>query len=131
MDEHLSGRRFLAADHATIADLACYSYVAHAPEGGIALDGYASVLSWLRRVEALPHFKPIPPLPIPRELEDRMDASPFNPDELTAQTLAGADPAAAAAFVTPCRRRINSFSRSCPVFSLPRSIPRDGRLRPC
>ena len=65
MDEHLSGRRFLAADHATIADLACYSYVAHAPEGGIALDGYASVLSWLRRVEALPHFKPIPPLPIP------------------------------------------------------------------
>ena len=65
MDEHLSGRAFLAADHATIADLACYSYVAHAPEGGIALDGHASVLAWLRRVEALPRFKPIPPLPIP------------------------------------------------------------------
>ncbi len=65
MDEHLSGRTFLAADHATIADLACYSYVAHAPEGGVALDGYASVLAWLRRVEALPHFKPIPPSPIP------------------------------------------------------------------
>jgi glutathione S-transferase len=65
MDEHLSGRTFLAADHASIADLACYSYVAHAPEGGIALDGHASVLAWLRRVEALPHFKPIPPSPIP------------------------------------------------------------------
>lgn len=67
MDEHLGTRRFLAAEHATIADLACYSYVRHAPEGGIAIGGYASVLAWLRRVEALAHFKPIPPSPIPME----------------------------------------------------------------
>jgi glutathione S-transferase len=66
MDEHLTGRTFLAADHATIADLACYSYVGHAPEGGISLDERASVRAWLRRVEALPHFKPIPPLPLPQ-----------------------------------------------------------------
>src|SRR5216684_2363449 len=65
MNDHLSTRSFLAADHATIADLACYSYVAHAPEGGIPLGEHASVLAWLRRVEALPHFKPIPPSPIP------------------------------------------------------------------
>jgi len=65
MNEHLKTRNFLAADHATIADLACYSYVAHAPEGGIALGEYAWVLAWLRRIEALPHFKPIPPSPIP------------------------------------------------------------------
>jgi glutathione S-transferase len=65
MDEHLKTRKFLAAEHATIADLACYSYVAHAPEGGIPLDPYAAVLAWLGRVEALPHFKPIPPSPIP------------------------------------------------------------------
>jgi glutathione S-transferase len=65
MNDHLRTRTFLAADHATIADLACYSYVAHAPEGGVPLGEYASVLAWLRRVEALPHFKPIPPLPIP------------------------------------------------------------------
>jgi glutathione S-transferase len=67
MDDHLKSRSFLAAEHPTIADLACYSYVAHAPEGGIALAGYPSVLAWLRRVEALPHFKPIPPSPIPPE----------------------------------------------------------------
>jgi glutathione S-transferase len=67
MDEHLSAREFLAADHATIADLACYSYVGHAPEGGISLNDWASVRAWLRRVEALPRFKPIPPLPIPAE----------------------------------------------------------------
>jgi glutathione S-transferase len=65
MNEHLKTRTFLAADHATIADLACYSYVRHAPEGGMALDPYESVLSWLRRVEGLAHFKPIPPSPLP------------------------------------------------------------------
>jgi len=65
MNEHLTGRSFLAADHATIADLACYSYVAHAPEGGISLDAYPAVAAWLRRVEGLPNFKPIPPSPLP------------------------------------------------------------------
>src|SRR5277367_6807589 len=67
MNEHLKDRRFIAAEHATIADLACYSYVAHAPEGGVPLGEYPSVLAWLRRVEALPHFKPIPPSPIPKQ----------------------------------------------------------------
>jgi glutathione S-transferase len=65
MDEHLKTRSFLAAEHVTIADLACYSYVGHAPEGGIALDQYPAVQRWLRRVESLPNFKPIPPSPIP------------------------------------------------------------------
>ncbi len=65
LNHHLSTRSFLVADHATIADLACYSYVAHAPKGDIALGEYESVLTWLRRVEALPHFKPLPPSPIP------------------------------------------------------------------
>ena len=65
MNDHLKTRHFLAAEHVTIADLACYSYVAHAPEGGVPLGDYTSVLDWLRRVEALPQFKPIPPSPIP------------------------------------------------------------------
>jgi glutathione S-transferase len=65
MNGHLKDRLFLAAEHATIADLACYSYVAHAPEGGVAIADYEHVLAWLRRVEDLPHFKPIPPSPIP------------------------------------------------------------------
>jgi glutathione S-transferase len=65
MNAHLKGRHFLAADHATIADLACYSYVRHAPEGGNSIGEYAAVLSWLRRVEALPGFKPMPSSPIP------------------------------------------------------------------
>jgi glutathione S-transferase len=65
MEAHLAGRTYLAAAHPTIADLACYSYVAHAPEGGIPLDPYPSVLAWLARVEAIPGFRGIPRLPIP------------------------------------------------------------------
>ena len=60
MDSHLADRAYLAADHVTIADLACYSYVAHAPEGGVALEPYPAVRAWLARVEAQPWFKPMP-----------------------------------------------------------------------
>lgn len=62
MDGHLAGRPFLAGAGPTIADLANYAYVAHAPEGGIALDPYPHVLAWLGRVEALPGFEPMPRL---------------------------------------------------------------------
>lgn len=60
MDGHLAEQTFLAADHITIADLACYSYVAHAPEGGVSLDAYPNVRAWLARVEAQPWFQPMP-----------------------------------------------------------------------
>ena len=63
MDAHLAGRQFLALEHPTLADLACYAYVAHAPEGGISLEPFAQVRAWLARVEALPRFKPMPNLP--------------------------------------------------------------------
>ena len=43
MEQHLAGRTYLAADHPTLADLACYSYVAHVPEGGVSLDPYPPV----------------------------------------------------------------------------------------
>jgi glutathione S-transferase len=65
LDQHLSNRAFLAASHPTIADLACYSYVAHAPEGGIALDPYPSVQAWTARIEAIPGFYAMEKLPIP------------------------------------------------------------------
>ena len=59
-------REWLAAEHPTIADVACYSYVAHAPEGGIMLEPYPAIREWLRRVEELPDFKPLPASPIPQ-----------------------------------------------------------------
>jgi glutathione S-transferase len=60
MEAHLANRTYLATEHPTLADLACYSYVAHAPEGGIPLDPYPALCAWLTRIEALPHFKPMP-----------------------------------------------------------------------
>ncbi|HTD06791.1 glutathione S-transferase [Undibacterium sp.] len=65
MEQHLADREFLAAEHATLADLACYPYIAHAPEGRIPLQPYPQVRAWLARVEALPGFKPMPTLPVP------------------------------------------------------------------
>lgn len=60
IDQHLEGRDFLAADHATIADVAGYSYIAHAPEGNVSLDGYPNVRAWLARIEGLKGFVPMP-----------------------------------------------------------------------
>ena len=65
MEQHLAQRQFLAAEHATIADLACYSYLAHAPEGGISLTPYPALRAWLARVEALPGFVALPASPLP------------------------------------------------------------------
>jgi glutathione S-transferase len=56
MDMHLQARDWLAADRVTLADIAGYTYIAHAPEGGISLDPYRAVRAWLRRVEALERF---------------------------------------------------------------------------
>lgn len=58
MDVHLRRRLFLTGDAATLADIACYSYVAAAPEGNVDLAGYAHVRQWLGRIEDLPGFVP-------------------------------------------------------------------------
>jgi glutathione S-transferase len=65
MEAHLAERAYLAAEHPTIADLACYAYTAHAPEGGISLQPYPVVRGWLSRIEALPGFEPMPRSPLP------------------------------------------------------------------
>ena len=56
IDAQLATRDYLTADHATLADLAVYSYTAHAPEGGVSLEAFPNLKRWLRRVEALPGF---------------------------------------------------------------------------
>src|SRR5580704_9660107 len=56
LDDYLRERRFLVGDTPTIADIAIYSYTAHAPEGGVSLDPYRHVRAWLARIEALQGF---------------------------------------------------------------------------
>ncbi|WP_299083134.1 glutathione S-transferase family protein [uncultured Ruegeria sp.] len=65
MDAHLDGRDWLATDSITIADVAGYSYIAHAPEGGVDLAPYPNVRAWLARVEAEPKFVGMATSPIP------------------------------------------------------------------
>jgi glutathione S-transferase len=60
MDQELATSRYLVGDEPTIADVAGYSYIAHAPEGNVALDEYANVQAWLARIEALPGFVAMP-----------------------------------------------------------------------
>ncbi|TKJ75075.1 glutathione S-transferase [Pseudomonas sp. CFBP13508] len=56
MEDELGNSAFLAGDKATVADVAAYTYVAHAPEGNVSLEDYPNVRAWLERVEALPKF---------------------------------------------------------------------------
>jgi glutathione S-transferase len=60
MDSHLASTPYLAGSRATLADVACYAYVARAPEGGVDLAPYPHLTAWLARVEALPRFIPMP-----------------------------------------------------------------------
>ena len=60
IDAELAKTTFLVGDHATIADIANYSYIAHAPEGNVSLQPYPNVRGWLTRIEALPGFVAMP-----------------------------------------------------------------------
>ncbi|MFK7734216.1 MAG: glutathione S-transferase [Pseudomonadales bacterium] len=59
LDAHLGERTWLATEQPTIADIANYAYIAHAPEGDVSLENYANIRAWLRRVEHLPGFLPM------------------------------------------------------------------------
>lgn len=59
MDGELAKQPWLAGRAPTLADVANYSYIAHAPEGNVSLEPYPNVRAWLARVEALPGFVPM------------------------------------------------------------------------
>lgn len=59
MDSELADTPFLAGTSPTIADVANYTYIAHAPEGNVSLQDYPNVRAWLENVQALPGFVPM------------------------------------------------------------------------
>jgi glutathione S-transferase len=63
MNARLSERAFLELDRATLADVACYPFIAVLPEAGLDPEAWPHVISWARRIEALPGFVPMPRLP--------------------------------------------------------------------
>jgi glutathione S-transferase len=64
IDSELRTHAFLVGERPTLADVACYSYVAHAPEGNVSLAEYPHVRAWLERIEALPGFVAMPSTPV-------------------------------------------------------------------
>ena len=60
MQQELADRTWLAADHATIADIAMYSYVRVSDEGELDLAPYPAILRWLEDVETLDGFEAMP-----------------------------------------------------------------------
>lgn len=73
IDEHLwfreleGGRWLCPGDHPTIADIACFPYLALSEEGGISLDDYPAVRRWIDRFMRLDGFRPMAgmvPLPL-------------------------------------------------------------------
>ncbi len=56
MDKELADKAFLTGAQASIADIANYTYIAHAPEGNVSLEEFPNVRAWLAKIEALPGF---------------------------------------------------------------------------
>ena len=59
LEAHLDGRDFLVSNRPTIADIAIYSYTAHAPEGNVSLADYPNIRRLLTNVEQLNGFVPM------------------------------------------------------------------------
>jgi glutathione S-transferase len=54
LDGHLGGRKFVAGETYTIADIALYAYVHLAPDAGMDLSKFPHVATWLGRVKQQP-----------------------------------------------------------------------------
>ena len=56
LDEHLAGRRFVAADEPTIADISLFGYTHVAGDAGFDVADYPAVGEWLQRIMRLPGY---------------------------------------------------------------------------
>jgi glutathione S-transferase len=59
METHLKSRTFFVGERYSIADIALYAYTHVAPQAGLDLTPYPSVLAWIGRVAAQPKHVPI------------------------------------------------------------------------
>jgi len=56
LDQSLENSQFLTGNSINIADISLYTYIAHLPEGGIALDEYSNIIKWLSLIESQEGF---------------------------------------------------------------------------
>lgn len=65
LDDHLTDREFdgktwIVGDNPTIADIACFPYIALSGDGGILLDDYHAIRRWISSVKKIPGFIVMP-----------------------------------------------------------------------
>ncbi|MGI9416456.1 MAG: glutathione S-transferase family protein [Geminicoccaceae bacterium] len=75
LEAHLTERRFeggtfLVGDHPTIADIACFAYVALAPDGGIEHDEFPAIRNWIHAIKSLDGFITMPGIHVLHERRD-------------------------------------------------------------
>ncbi len=56
LDAVLQDHPFLVGESVTIADVACAAWFPFARDSGVDVDGFAAVVAWWKRLEALPGF---------------------------------------------------------------------------
>ncbi|THK34316.1 glutathione S-transferase family protein [Ensifer sp. MPMI2T] len=76
VEQGLRGMRFIASDQPTIADIACFPYVALAPDGGIPLAPYPAIRLWSRAIRGLDNFIEMPGIPRLHELKPEPHVEP-------------------------------------------------------
>lgn len=59
LEARLVEHEWLVGERPTIADLACYTYVALAHEAEVALEAYPAVQAWCARIADLPGYRPM------------------------------------------------------------------------
>ena len=60
MNAQLNKSNFLAGDRPTVADIACYPYVAMAGEGEVDIAPFSHINAWIGRIQALPGYIQLP-----------------------------------------------------------------------
>jgi len=62
IDQHLADRDWLELNRATIADIACFPYIALSHEAKISLEPYPNIQKWIANIKKLPNFISMPGL---------------------------------------------------------------------
>jgi len=62
IEQHLSNKLWLSTNSPSIADIACYPYIALCEEGDISLKGYPAIHHWFKRIQELDGYISMPGL---------------------------------------------------------------------
>ena len=60
VERHLAKRKWLELERPTIADIACFPYIAMSKQGKITLDNYPNIVAWIALMESLPGYVDLP-----------------------------------------------------------------------